>query len=259
MERYKQFAMNLAKEAGGIMRADFMLGMKKEWKEDNSPVTETDLKINQLVIDSVQKEFPDHSILSEEGSVLKTGSQYTWVCDPVDGTTDFSHGIPISIFSLALVKDGKSILGVTYDPFMDRLYYAQEGRGAYLNESRIYVTKQKELRHGCIDIYIPTKLLGAFPTLTNDIQAQGVKKFSLHTTVTAGSLVAAGQFLAVCYFAQHAHDVAALKILVEEAGGKVTDVDGNEQRYDQSINGAIISNGHVHEQLLELVKRNRAQ
>ncbi|MBI4272350.1 inositol monophosphatase [Candidatus Uhrbacteria bacterium] len=254
---YKQFAINLAKEAGGIMRANFMLGMKREWKEDNSPVTETDLKINQLVLDSIQKEFPDHSVLAEEGSALKAGSEYTWVCDPLDGTIPFSHGLGISVFSLALVQQGKSILGVVYDPFFDRLYYAQKNKGAFLNEKPIKVSSQQIFERGCVEFSIPRHRTNEFPSLYNNLRNTGAKTMSLLTTVHAGALVASGEFLATLYLLNHAHDVAALKILVEEAGGRVTDIDGNDQRYDRPINGAIISNGLVHDQLVDLIKKSR--
>ncbi len=255
---YKQFAINLAKEAGSIMRAHFMLGMKKEWKEDNSPVTAADLLINQFVIDSVQKEFPTHSILAEEGSLMIEESEYTWVCDPIDGTIPFSHGLGISVFSLALVQDGKSILGVVYDPFFDRLYYAEESKGAFLNRRPIKVSPQKFLDKGCVEFSIPYPRIAEFPSFYNNLCDTGAKVMDIRTTVHAGALVACGEFLATLYLFSHAHDVAALKILVEEAGGKVTDIDGNDQRYDRPINGAIISNGHVHEQLLEVIRKSRA-
>ena len=248
------------KKAGyfsAFSEANFMLGMKKEWKEDMSPITETDLRINQLVIDSVHNAFPVHSILAEEGSSLIDGSEYTWVCDPLDGTIPFSHGLGISVFSLALVQSGKSILGVVYDPFFDRLYFAQKNKGAFLNEKRIKISSQKFFDKGCVEFSIPYPRIAEFPSFYNNLRDTGAKVMDIRTTVHAGALVASGEFLATLYLFTHAHDVAALKILVEEAGGKVTDIDGNEQRYDRPINGAIISNGHVHDQLVRLIKDSR--
>ncbi len=259
MEQFKQFAINLAKEAGGIMRANFMLGMKREWKEDNSPVTETDLAINQLVIDSVRNAFPNHSVLAEEGSSIIEGSTYTWVCDPVDGTMPFSHGIPTFVFSLALVENGVPIVGVVYDPLLDRLYSAVKGQGAQLNERPIKVSQAMDFQKEIVVLEWPSFMPDTqfVCKMWQEIVLRKGKIIRLGSAVYSGALVACGEFLGVLFGAPTAHDAAALKILVEEAGGKVTDIDGNEQRYDRPINGAIISNGHVHDQLLELVRKSR--
>src|SRR3990167_6073867 len=136
---YKDFAINLAYKAGERMRKDFTLGMKKEWKKDKTPVTVTDTVINRMVIDAIEKEYPSHSILGEEENKMKE-SEYVWVCDPIDGTVPFAHGFPIFAFSLALVKNGAPILGVIYDPMLDRLVYAEKGKGAFLNSKPIKVS-----------------------------------------------------------------------------------------------------------------------
>src|SRR3989344_1795821 len=139
-----EFAKGIAREAGALMRQNFTLGMKKEWKDDDTPLTKTDLAINQLVLEAVQKKYPEHSYIGEEGNNIKE-SEYTWVCDPVDGTIPFSHGYPTFAFSLALTKNGESILGVIYDPIMDRLVHAEKGRGAFLNGKRIAVRKESKI------------------------------------------------------------------------------------------------------------------
>ncbi|MBI3626632.1 hypothetical protein HY224_01135, partial [Candidatus Uhrbacteria bacterium] len=94
---HKDFALQLAKEAGQIIRTNFVLGMKKEWKKDNTPVTETDLRINQMVIERINSAWPGHGVLAEEGNkLIEGGSEFVWVCDPIDGTIPFSYGIPVS-------------------------------------------------------------------------------------------------------------------------------------------------------------------
>ena len=109
---YEEFAKQLAQKAGEIMKNNFSHGMKKELKRDKSPVTTTDIAINKLVISEVKKYFPDHDVKGEEESSFENNSEYVWVCDPVDGTYPFSHGLPVFTFSLALVKNGKPVLGV---------------------------------------------------------------------------------------------------------------------------------------------------
>jgi myo-inositol-1(or 4)-monophosphatase len=103
---YKDFAIKIAYEAGVIMRNNFTLSMKKEWKHDHTPVTATDIEINALVLQKIKETYPEHDVLSEEGDSDYSGSEYVWICDPVDGTHNFSHGIPTSTFVLALTFKG---------------------------------------------------------------------------------------------------------------------------------------------------------
>ena len=244
---YKEFAVDISKQAGKIMLQNFTMGMKKEWKSDNTPVTETDKKINSLVIEQVAKYFPEHDVLGEEESSLKNGSKFLWVCDPVDGTVPFSHGIPTFAFSLALVEDGQPDLGVIYDAFMDRLFVAEKGKGAFMNEQKISVNKL-DLSRGVI---------GWSSSGVSHLKSvfKGPSVIHLWCICYEGMLVANGEFSATYYDHIKAHDIAALKVIVEEAGGKVTDKNGNEQRYDRDINGALITNGVLHEQLLEFSKK----
>src|SRR4030042_6237309 len=106
---HQDFAIAIAKEAGEIIRKNFTLGMKKEWKGDEGPVTETDYRINTILVERVQKELSQYGVLGEEESYNEKAANL-WVCDPVDGTIAFSHGIPISTFSLALVQGGEPVL-----------------------------------------------------------------------------------------------------------------------------------------------------
>lgn len=243
---YKKFAIGLAKQAGVVMRRDFKFGMKKHWKGDDTPVTETDLKINRLVINQVKKHFPKHDVLGEEESSIINKGEYLWVCDPVDGTVPFSHGMPTFAFSLALVRDGKPILGVIYDAIMDRMYVAEKGKGAFLNGKRIKVNKLG-LKNSVVFWDMKT---------TSEACAQYPKVFWLnpYSVCYAGIMIANGYAVATYYDYSFAHDIAALKVIVEEAGGKVTDRDGKEQRYDRKINGALITNGRVHKELLKMIK-----
>src|SRR3989338_11702533 len=240
---FKDFAVDLAKEAGDIIRTNFVLGMKKEWKADSSPLTETDTKINSLVIDEVRKNFPAHSVIAEEGSSIQEGSEYVWVCDPIDGTIPFSHGIPTCVFSLALVKDGVPVVAVVYDPFMDRLFTAEKGNGAQLNGTTIHVSPAKTLKNAVVGVRV-WKFFQRFHfsyAMHNLDHQYDVIPINLMSVIYEGVLVACGELAATFYQHVYAHDVAALKLIVEEAGGKVTDLFGNEQRYDGKIKGAVIS------------------
>jgi len=253
---YKTFSLELAKEAGKIIAANFSLGMKKEWKADNTPLTQTDLKINQLVIDSVKKEFPGHSIIAEEGSDFSEKSEYIWVCDPVDGTIPFSHGIPTCVFSLALVRKGESILGVVYDPFLQRMFFAEKSKGATMNGAKISVSRATSLQNALVG-FVWWKSEKMNLSKTDEILSdRGAILIDVKSIVYMDMLVANGELAATLFPGTKPHDTAATKIVVEEAGGKVTDLFGNEQRYDRDIKGHIASNGILHEELVRIVKEN---
>ena len=251
---FQKFAKNFAISAGKMIRENFVLGMKKEWKSDNSPVTQTDLAINSLLIREIKKYFPNHRILAEEESNLDGDGEYTWVCDPLDGTIPFSHGIPISTFSLALTKNGESILGVVYDPFQDRLYCAEKGKGAYLNNNKICVSKISQLSGAVGEYEMFERAKYNLNKLQQRLVQEDVKLMMMCSVVYPSVLVAAGELAFTIFPHTTAHDGAAVKIIVEEAGGKVTDIFGDEQRYDSEINGFIASNGFLHTKLVELVK-----
>lgn len=245
---YKKFAIDIAKQAGKVIRANFKQGMKKDWKDNGTPVTITDTAINKMVIAGVKKYFPSHDVLGEEESSLKNKSKYLWVCDPVDGTIPFSHGMPICVFSLALVVDGKPIIGVVYDPFMDRMFFAELGKGAFLNGKKIYTNKQ-----GMDGAVVDWGSSGSVAMLTKSFPK--CFALNLYCIIYSGVLIASGEFVASLYGGTYAHDGASLKIIIEEAGGMVTDLAGKDQRYDGRINGFLASNGVVHKDLLKLIKQ----
>jgi fructose-1,6-bisphosphatase/inositol monophosphatase family enzyme len=246
---YKNFALSIAKQAGKVIRTNFNMGMKKKWKSNDTPVTVTDTKINSMVIAAVKKNFPSHDVLGEEESSRKNNSKYLWVCDPVDGTIPFSHGIPTCVFSLALVVDGKPMLGVIYDPFFDRMVFAEYGKGAFLNGKRTRVNKRG----------IDNSVLDWESHKTARILKEKFPKslpVTLNSYIYGGMLVATGELVASVYTWKYAHDAASLKIIIEEAGGETSDIAGHDQRYDGEVNGMLISNGIVHKKLLGILKEH---
>ena len=246
------FAVHLAQKAGVIMKADFHLGMKREWKSNQTPLTVSDKKINQLVVDATEKYYPSYAVIAEEGSSIKD-SKYAWVCDPIDGTIPFVHGYPTSVFAIALTKNGESILGVIYDPFMDRLVTAQKGKGTYLNNKPIHVSSTKNLKGTTIDVagWFNKKL--AMNSLSELLMSKGCMTITLRAISYTGILVAAGELAAVIYSITEPWDGAAVKIIVEEAGGKVSDLFGKDQRYDRKLTGCIASNGVLHNTLVDII------
>ncbi len=252
---YKKFILGLAKEAGTVIKKNFTRGMKKEWKDGVSVVTETDRIINQMVIDSVKKTFPGHSILAEENSDLSGDNEFIWVCDPVDGTKPFAHAIPTCVFSLALTRRGQSIAGAVYDPFMERMFFAEKNKGASLNEEKIKVSSQNTIKNSLFGVcYGWRDEPFDFSALGQALKTESGEIIDVGSITYMGVLVAAGELAGTMFQGTKPYDTAALKVIVEEAGGKVTDLFGNDQRYDRDIRGHLISNGLLHDRLLEMLR-----
>lgn len=248
-------ALSLAKSAGEVMRKNFALSMKKEWKADHTPVTETDLVINDMVLKEVKAKYPDHSILAEEGDDFSAEHDYVWICDPVDGTHNFSHGIPTFAFALALTHKGSSVLSVVYDPMLDRMFTAEKGTGAQLNGRAIRVSESPVLKRTVIGLGKLTGVRDLRPTMDalRAHESRLVTGLSIHYMC---ALVAAGEFAASFFGGTSPHDITASALLVEEAGGRATDLFGKTpERYDREIEGQLFSNGSVHEELVAIMDR----
>ena len=255
MNEYLEFAKEIALEAGKIMKKYFSRKDISSYKGDRTIVTLADTEINSYLIKRVKEMYPTHSVDGQEEQFGK--SDYVWVCDPVDGTAMYARSIPVAVFSLALVINGVSTVGVIYDPFTDNLYTAIKGQGAYQNGEKMQVNNyvledKRSVSH--FDLW-PT----AEYDISKALQEIGKKTYliGLGSIIRACTCVASGEFiLAIFPGTEHKNcDIAAVKVIVEEAGGKVTNLFGNEQRYDQSINGAIISNGIVHNEVVKTIKK----
>lgn len=226
-------------------------------KSDRTIVTKADTEINERVIELLKVETPDYSVWGEEQSSIIEGAAYTWVCDPVDGTMPFSKGIPVSSFSLALVNEaGQSVVGVVYDPFQGRLFEAVKGTGAFMNGERITVSDKASLDDAYIDeeLWINEEEDITFDNPKDILNKAGAKITTQCSAVIMGCFVAKGAYEAMVFGQGKPEDIAALAVIVPEAGGKVTDLFGNDQRYDTNIKGAIVSNGAIHDELLKVIQ-----
>lgn len=254
-EEYLNFAKDIARKAKEIMLKYFNEEKEISYKEDNTVVTKVDKEINDYLINKVKEKYPNHSVDGEE---KKFGdSEYKWICDPIDGTAMYARGIPVSVFSLALVINGKPELGIVYDPFTDSTYTAVKGKGAYKNNQKIHVNNSDLNDNKCFCNF------DVWPSAEYDIfdvvKELGKKAWfvDLGSVIRASMCVANGEFCFTIFPGTIGKycDIAAVKIIVEEAGGKVTDLFGAEQLYDQNINGSIISNGVTHNEIVSTVKK----
>lgn len=257
MKKYLDFAKNLARESEKIALKYFSFETENTWKEDQTPLTKADTEINDLVIKRVNETFPNHSIYGEEKSCKKDDSQYIWVCDPIDGTMPFSCGLPTFTFSIALVDqtNGQPIFGLINDPIMKNMYWAYKNGGAHRNNQKISVNKNTTLTNTYLNTDGSGKSIGfsSLP-LFQSLSEQGCRVMKLLSVIYGGIQVANGKFIGTVFYGPHGHDIAALKIITEEAGGKVTDLNGEERRYDENGLGCIASNKILHEEILKCVK-----
>lgn len=261
MEDYAAFGKRLAYEAGAIMLQYFQIGVATEIKtaEGNTPVTAADKAINKLVIDRVQATYSTHAVLGEEQSLPRENAPYIWVCDPIDGTIPYSAGIPTNVFSLALVDqaDGQPKVAVVHDPYMKRLYHAVAGQGAFLNDTPIHVNQISDLAQAIIGTSSSRSTVVDSPALKSELSSKCFRQLIFNSTIYEAMLVASGQIAAQLFVGYAAHDVAAAMLIVKEAGGTVTALLGDEQRYDMEVKGALMTNGLLHDEIVELARQHK--
>jgi myo-inositol-1(or 4)-monophosphatase len=258
MEQYKRIAAEAAHKAGSVLKS--RLGKKRTvgYKGVVNLVTEMDILAEKLIVSDIQKNFPDHDILAEERASKIHGSPYTWVIDPLDGTTNYAHGFPIFCVSIALIKNGKTILGVVYDPTRDEMFVAERGKGARLNGRKLQVSSESILSRSLLATGFPYDIrespINNFDHFHNfAVRAQAVRR--------AGSAaldlcyVAAGRFDGFWEMKLAPWDLAAGNLMVLEAGGAVTDFRGKSP----GLNGkhVLATNGKIHKAMLRIVKMGR--
>ncbi|MEJ7625501.1 MAG: inositol monophosphatase family protein [Ferruginibacter sp.] len=252
---YKTTLLN-AIEAGAVQLRHFFNGEFKISNKEgiNNLVTEADHAAEKAIIEVIQKDYPDHFILSEETGEIKTGSEYKWIIDPIDGTVNFSNGIPLCCVSIGLEKDGEMILGAVYNPLMNELFFAEAGLGATLNDKKISVSNKTQVIKSCLVTGFPYTYLDApnGPLVVFEkLIRQGIPVRRLGSAAIDLCWVAAGRFDGFYEHQLQAWDSAAGFIIVKEAGGTVTDFKGNP--YSPYQPHILATNGKIHEELRKYV------
>lgn len=239
-------ATSIAKEAGIIMLKYFDTDQQVETKKDNTWVTIADKSINSLVIERLSKSFPLDGVIGEEESTTDYGYGRKWFCDPIDGTAGYVNGVPTAMFSLALVIDGKPKMGVAYDPYLDRMYTGTVG-GSFCN-GKVLQVSNKDLKTGTVAVTGSVKSL----LKANYLKKMVEDKISLTCfsgAVNKCCLIAKGKLVAYVEHGANAHDMAAVQVILEGAGGKVTSTEGKGLDYSKRFKGIIASNSIVHDQV----------
>ncbi len=240
----------IAREAGALLMDYFHQHVKVEYKGEVDLVTVADRKSEALIVHRIQARWPKHDVLGEEGASIETGSDYRWYVDPLDGTTNFAHGFPVFCVSLALEWKGQRIAGVVYDPTRDELFSAERGSGAYLNGEPIRVSKVANLAECLVATGFPSHKRHKNPNIffyhQITLRTHGVRRAGSAALDLAS--VASGRFDGFWEFNLNPWDTAAGVLLVEEAGGVVTDFSGGP--FQLNSRETVASNGLVHPALL---------
>jgi len=248
----KETAIRAAKEAGQIQLSYFCKDLKKSIKKDGSYVTEVDLKCIKSIRKIILDQFPNHSILDEEMGFLKKSPDYKWIIDPLDGTHNFMMDNPLFGVSIALEHKKKIVLGVIYMPVLNRLYYGELGKGAFCNGRRLKVNNNDNIRKSLFmydvklkaDTDWKVKMLKNISKHTWHLRMHGAAVYNLVT-------VAEGKADFALDFDSNSWDHSAGFLMIEEAGGKVTDLNG--KKWTPYIKGYVASNGKIHEKVLKVL------
>jgi len=253
--RFKAVAVKAAVKSGRFIRNSVGKIEKVSYKGRDNIVTDVDKKAETIILKDILKVFPGHSILSEECAPRIGRTPYKWIIDPLDGTTNFAHAFPFFCVSIALEEMGRVIVGVVYDPMRDELFSAERGKGAFLNGSRIAVSKKRLL----IDSLLATGF--SYGLRRKDRNVAFFKEMLMRSLAIrrAGSAaidlcyVACGRFDGFWEMDLHPWDSAAGKLIVEEAGGTVTRFNGNSYTpYDRDI---LATNGLIHTRMSNILRQ----
>jgi myo-inositol-1(or 4)-monophosphatase len=251
-------AIEAAREAGKFLLENVgnIKNIERKIGQATNLVTEIDKKSEALIIAKIRHHFPSHAILGEESGASESASEYRWIIDPLDGTTNYTHGLPVFCVTIGIEHQGEIIAGVIYDPNRDELFTAEKGKGAYLNGKRIAVSKS--------DTLINSLLVTGFPYNVNEnpqnvIQhfinflpkAQGVRR--LGSAAIDLAYVACGRFDGYWEVFLHPWDKAAGILLVKEAGGMVTNFSNSENDIIYNPN-TLATNGLIHSKMLDVIK-----
>jgi myo-inositol-1(or 4)-monophosphatase len=224
----------------------------------NNLVTEADHAAEKAIMEVISLKFPDHYILTEESGDLAKDSEYKWIIDPIDGTINFAHGIPICCVSIALEHKGEIIMGAVYNPALKELFFAEKGKGASLNDVRIHVSEETQVIKSCLVTGFPYTYVnmpnGPLEIFERFIR-KGVPVRRLGSAATDLCWVAAGRFDGFYEHKLEAWDSAAGYLIVEEAGGKVTDFDGN--KYSPYQHRILATNGKIHDEMLDVINMRK--
>lgn len=256
MQNYMEVAVRAARTAGELQRERLWSEHRVEFKGEINLVTEVDQESEALIVGMIREAFPDHDILAEENDYGSTRAGCKWIIDPLDGTTNYAHGFPWFGVSIALEVEGEVRLGVIYHPMRDELFTVVKGKRAFLNGWPLHASRRAPLKNALLATGFPYDRTRENENnfaqfFDSQMAARAVRRFGAAALDLA--YVAAGRLDGYWEMKLKPWDVAAGKLLVEEAGGRVTNHAGEPYSvYDHRI---VASNGLIHDEMLGVLER----
>jgi len=252
-EEYLNFAKMLAKEAGKVMKQYFKQeSVLPDWKHPNDPVTKADKTINELVIENIKSVYPEHGVLGEEQS-FNSDSKNLWVLDPIDGTIPYILGQPISAFLLAFTIDGRPQVVVAYNPWIELMYWAVKGEGAYCNGQLLTIT-EPQTKFVELILWNTAPYRKMLSGITGQLETAGLSPQNF-AGGTSRYGVAENKLYGVIFAGKDPWDSVVLDLIVSEAGGVVTDLKGNKLDFRGPIKGTVAGSKKTHQLLLEMIEK----
>jgi len=255
MLKWKRFTIDLALKSGFLLKEKFNSTHKIQYKGDINIVTEADKMSEALIIDSIKRNFPDHGILSEESPAITGTGKLRWIIDPLDGTTNYSHGYPVFSVSIALENEGVIVLGVIYDPMREDMFVAVRGKGAYLNNKKIKVSSVKDISRSLLATGFPYDIRESKENNLDYFNAMAIKVQAIRRTGSAAldlAYLAAGRFDGFWELKLKPWDTAAGCLIVEEAGGVISDIAG--KKWHLQSPSLLASNSLIHKQMIKVLR-----
>jgi myo-inositol-1(or 4)-monophosphatase len=255
----RRVAIDAARAAGELLQAEFRAAHRVAFKGQTiNLVTEMDERAEELIVGRLASAFPDDTILAEERGAAPGRSGRRWIVDPLDGTTNYAHGLPVFSVSIALEVDRRIVLGVAYNPTLDELYVAERGHGATVNDERLAVSTATTLEQSLLATGFPYNIRETLDTNLKEyagfaLRCHGVRR--LGSAVLDLAWVAAGRFDGFWELRLGPWDVAAASLFVEEAGGRVTNLVG--AAVDLDAPAVVASNGRIHDEMLAVLREVR--
>ncbi len=258
MSEFLDTAVRAAKEAGALLASRFRQSLTIEMKGAINIVTDLDRASEELIKQIITVRYPDHAFKAEEGTETNNGSPYLWLVDPLDGTTNYAHGFPFYCVSVALVREGKLLAGCIYNPNLDECFTAERGAGAFLNGRKIKLSTVDKLGSAFLATGFPYDIRESDETNLREFGAFALSSLAIRRAGSAAldlAYTACGRFDGYWEQKLSPWDIAAGILMVEEADGRVTSWDGG--RYDISRGEILASNGLIHEEMIEVLRKVR--
>lgn len=252
-----EFAKDLVRRAGANIREALTGHFETRWKSDNTPVTDIDIAVNSMILAELASRYPDDRVYGEEKSTSNTAGEYTWVLDPIDGTQALGKLDTFTVCLARLDSSGKPLFSVVYNPLRDELFEAERGKQTLLNGDPISVSKKDTVKSSYVHFGSRLRFsdLVTNGVLYDRLEEQGAKIFNTRSLAHGCAEVAKGEFEAAFVGVTTPFEAASVSLLVEGAGGKVTDLYGNEPGgFDGPIKGLIVTNGLIHEEIVNSLK-----